>query len=67
MEENNYNNQEPKIGVLGVLVISTLLSIIVAGIVNYATDWNDGAIMLVEFIAFIILFLIVSFICTPGK
>lgn len=67
MGNDNNNNQEPKIGVLGVLIISTVLSIIVAGIINYATDLNSGGIMLVEFIAFIILFLVVSFICTPKQ
>lgn len=65
MENNGNNGQEPKIGVLGVLIISTILSIIIAGIVNYATDLNSGGIMLVEFIAFIIIFLVVLFICTP--
>lgn len=67
MDNNNNNEKEPKIGVPGVLVISSILAIIIAGIVNYATNWNDEAIWLVMFIAFIILFPIVLFICTPGK
>lgn len=67
MENDNNNNQEPKIGVLGVLIISSILAIIIAGIVNYATDWNDGAIMFVMFIASIILFPIVMFFCMPKK
>ena len=67
MDNDNNNEKEPKIGVPGVLVISSILAIIIAGIVNYATNWNDEAIWLVMFIAFIILFPIVLFICTPGK
>ncbi len=67
MDNNNNNEKEPKIGVLGVLVISSILAIIIAGIVNYATNWNDEAIWLVMFIASIILFPIVLFICTPKQ
>lgn len=65
MDNNSNNEKEPKIGWIGVLIISFILSIIFTGILAYSTDLSKNSLMFIEFIAYIIGVFVVGLICTP--
>lgn len=65
MDNNRNNEKEPKIGWIGILLISFILSIIFTGILAYSTDLSKNSLMVIEFIAYIIFVFVVGLICTP--
>lgn len=58
----NDNNNEPRIGMIGVIIISTILSMIITVIIGKITDCNTGILYGIEVVVFFILVPIVLFL-----